>query len=226
MGNSQTHIFMKPLLSLFSILLASSSVVSAAVYAVTATGSIQFTSGTDTLGLNGAQFTVVTSFADGVYIDTDGFPVAIGDPATTFITIAGATNPNANGTFSHYSGSTAPEYYPTSSGLYGGGADNYNLYFDLGIDSAFIALGLNTAPTTSGAAVSVGDTIEESHFSNGGAIVPRSTTIQTFFNAGYGSDFDSFYDVSGGTMSVQVIPEASVALLGGLGGLVLLRRRR
>jgi hypothetical protein len=193
---------MKLLSSLFFGFLASSAMSSAATYLVTATGSIQITSGPDTLGLNGAQFTVVAPFDDGVYTDTDGYPVATGNPAGTFLTITGAANSNANGTFAHYSGSTAPEYFPSSSGLYGGSSDNYNLYFDLGINAAFVGLGLDTAPTTTGAGVSIGDTIEESHFSNGGAIIPRSISTETFFNVGYETTFESFYEVSGGTISV------------------------
>ncbi len=178
------------------------------------------------MGLGGAQFTVTALFPDGTYADDAGYPVAMGDASQTSIQISGAANAAFNGTFAHYAGSTAPEYFPTSAGLYGGGGDNWILYFDLITDDAFVGLGLQTDPTPSGSTVSVGDTVELSHFSDGGSIIPRSVSSETYFNSGYGDSSESAYDISGGTFSVVVIPEPSAAALGGLGLILLLRRRR
>jgi uncharacterized protein (TIGR03382 family) len=209
-----------------ALTLAGSLTAAHAAFLVTATGTLNLTGGADTMGLDGAQFTVTALFPEGNYADDSGYPVAMGDASQTFLQISDASNAAFNGIFGHFAGNTSPVYFPTTSGISGGSADNWFLYFDLVTSDAFIGLGLDTAPTPSGTAVGVGDTIELSHFSNGGSIIPRSLSTETYFNSGFGQSTESNYDISSGSFSVVVIPEPSVVALGGLGLVFLFRRRR
>ena len=207
-----------------NFLLASAFAIGSAQAAITVTASGTLANSTVASGeaLEGAQFVIQTVFSGTSYVsDGTAFPVALGDAASTTITISGASNAALNGTFSHYAGSTTSHYYPSYAGLYGGAADFGILYFDLGGGNS-IGVGLWAAATPSGSTVTVGAPIQLSDFSNG-SILPAAGQNETTFMIDIGGQ-DGVMEITGG--SFTAVPEPGAAALLFVGSIGFLRRRR
>ena len=155
-------------------------------------GDIVLDVGSDTLGLDGASFTLTASFdSDAVYQDFFGFP-AVASISDSLV-ITGASNASTNGTYSEDFGLV---FYPTFNGTLFGGASGGE-FAGWTINGELVNSGFFAEPT---AVVQVGDTISPDDFS-----LIESTTTGT-------PDFSVFstgasYNIANFEASVSTIPE-------------------
>jgi hypothetical protein len=182
---------------------------------ITYTYSTMVTSeGADTAGLNGATFTINAMFSStDKYVSFHGVPEVLADPGATY-TITGASNSLNDGTFAF---PITLAFFATGAELYVSEGSPEHVTLGNGVE---LTMNLEANPSSHGAAVHVGDTINTLDFA-------PATPINFVWVDGNSTD----YDQSNSTVSVSepsVVPEpSSLALCGiaGLVGLVVVRVR-
>ena len=155
------------------------------IYIYRAVGTLDFVSGNDLSGLDGAQFALEALFDDSEpYLDRFGLPATIATRANTTITGAGVEG--NNGTYEIRDGVA---FYPTYSGIYCEPQGLLDISLVLSGSNTTLDFGFRTVTTESGGLARIGGLPVMSDFGPSVVISP-SFNFDTEFFADNGASYN------------------------------------